>query len=287
MAIKGLSDRGMAFPQIGRIRKGIKLKQNMPDGSTRELPQDLDYFRVEFAEGEESAASEFTNIYGDQPDEINVLLPLRMEDTWDAWLEAYARGRMVAKSDGEKFIYMRDQNMNVTVRNGEDADGEEVPYLGERGREQAVCGSMLKPVGRLKVVIPELMRRAYLELKTTSYHDVDNLSRQIRSIYGIEELMGGIPLVLRRKPHMITVPGKGGSSFRKKMYLISIEPKQEWVKWKQLADANHVMENMGLGMGSKPGLQLDGGVIEGEFTNVNADGDEIHDAKEVGEMRPE
>lgn len=279
MAIKGMGGK-RDFPQIGKIRKGNKTKQNMPDGSTRELPQDLDYFRVEFKKGQEESRSIFLNKYKDQPDEIDVLLPLRMEDTWSFWLEAYARGRMVAKSDGEIFLYQRDQSMNVIVRDGKHVEtGEEVPYLGERGREQAVLGSIMKPVGRLKVVVPQLMRRAYLELKTTSYNDCVNLDNQIRSIYEMEELMGGIPLVLRRKPEMVTVPGKNGSSFRKEMHLISIEPKQEWVRWKMLADANHVMDGFGLGLGSgKASLQMDGGVIEGEFTNGNTDGDGLHDA---------
>ncbi len=275
MAIKGLGG-GDKFPQIGKIRKGGKKTENQPG-------PDLEYFRVIFNKGEDAAKSEFISEYGTQPDEIDVLLPLQMEDVWSYWLEAYSRGRQIAKSDGVKFIYMRDRNMNVIVRNGKHVDtGEEIPYLGERGAEQAVNGVLLKPVGRLRVTIPLLMRRAYLELKTHSYEDCDNLDGQVRSIYGMELLMGGVPLVIKRMPVMKTVPGQNGTSFRKEMYMLSIEAKQEWVRWKMLADANQVMESMGLGSGSdKARLMMNEGVIEGEFTNVNADGDGFENTEEA------
>ena len=276
MAIKGIGG-GQAFPQIGKIKKGSKKTTNRPG-------KDLDYFRMEFNKGEEQSQSIFFNEFGEQPAEMDVLLPLRMEDTWSYWLEGYARGRMVAKSDGEKFLFMRDEQMNVIVREGMCVHtGDEIMYMGMRGREQTVCGSIMKPVGRLKVVVPQLMRRAYLELKTTSYNDCVNLDRQIRSIYAMEELMGGIPLVLKRMPHMVTVPGNGGQSFRKEMYLISIEPKQEWVRWKMLADANHVIEGFGLGTGAaKSSVMMEDGVIEGEFTN-DTDGDGFENTEETSQ----
>jgi len=274
MAIKGIGG-GEGFPQIGKIRKGAKKTENRPG-------KDLEFFRVEFNKGEEDSQSAFFNEFGEQPDEMDVLLPLRMEDTWSYWLEGYARGRMVAKSDGETFLYMRDNQMNVVVRDGLHVQtGEPVPYLGERGSEQVINGSMMKPVGRLKVVVPQLMRRAYLELRTTSYNDCENLDNQIRSIYAMEELMGGIPLKLRRKPYMITVPGKNGQSFRKESYLITIEPAQSWVRWKMLADANHVIEGFGLGTGAaKANVMIAGGVIEGEFTD-DTDGDGFENTKET------
>ena len=292
--IRGLGDRGLDFPEIGKIRKGKKLKKNMPDGTTKERPVDLDYFVVSFAEGEEASQSVFINEYGDQPAELNVMLPLLMEDTWDAWLEAYSRGRMVAQSDGVHYKYLRDQKMNVIVRDwklltDKDPDilgniGDKVPYEGTRGHESVwPCqpgGTIrLKQVGRLKVTIMELERRACLELKTHSYDDIDNLGNQIRSIYFMEEYMGAIPLVLKRVPKMRTLPmnGRGGNAMRKKMYMLSIEPAQEWVRWKMLADQKKVMDEWGLGTGAvKSGLMIEGSVIEGDFTDdSDTDGDGI------------
>ena len=86
----------------------------------------------------------------------------------------------------------------------------------------------------------------------------------------MEEYMGAIPLVLKRKPKMKTLPinGMGGNAMRKKMYMCSIEPAQSWVRWKMLADQKRVMEEWGLGSGeSRSGILLSGGVIEGEFTD--------------------
>lgn len=281
--IRGLGDKDLDFPEIGKIRKGKKVKENMPDGTVRTSGVDLDYFRVIFNKGEAESEGVFFNKYGQQPAELNVMLPLLMENTWDAWLEAYSRGRMVAKSDGVHYKYLRDQKMNVIVRDWEllidhpdfGNIGDRVPYEGKRGHESVwPCqpgGTIrLKQVGRLKVTIMELERRACLELKTHSYDDIENLGNQIRSIYFMEEYMGAIPLVLKRMPKKKTLPvnGRGGNAMRKEMYMLSIEPAQSWVRWKMLADQKRVMEEWGLGSGkSSSGVLLGGDVIEGDFTD--------------------
>jgi hypothetical protein len=264
-----LTDKGESFPEIGKIRKGMKIKKNKPDGSTIEMPTDLEYFRVVFHKGEDDSRSRFVNYYKEQPDEIDVLLPLDAEDVWYAWIEAFSRGRMIAQSDGEYFRYMRDQNLNVVVRNWLDEDQKKVPYTGERGDEQVVNGIKMKPRGLLKVVVPQLERFAYLTLITHSYEDIDNLSQQLKSIYRMSNIMGGVPLVLRRKPRMKTVPGGNGRTFRKEMWMVSIEAKEEWVRIKMLADRKKAFEELGLGK-IQSGFQLAGGgeVLEGVFKDV-------------------
>ena len=78
MAIKGLTDRGLSFPQIGNIRKG-------DNGGKNGAPRDLQYFRVEMDEREAAASAAFLSAYGPQPTEINIVLPFDdIDRCWDA-----------------------------------------------------------------------------------------------------------------------------------------------------------------------------------------------------------
>jgi hypothetical protein len=233
MPIKGLTDRGLAFPEIGQIRKGIKETKQRKDGSTYEIPKDLDYFRVEFDEQEQATANKFRKSYGAEPQEINIILPFdEIERCWDAWLEAYTAGRMVARSDGEKFTYLIDTaNGEIKVKNGEPFTlYKEDESVGTDYQDKPIY---CHPVGRLKVIVPELARAAYMTVMTTSVHDIANLSAQLQAFKQINGgVIKGIPLVLRRRPKKIGVPAKDGKRVRMEKWLLSIEADPAWVKAK-------------------------------------------------------
>lgn len=233
MPIKGLSDRGLSFPEVGQIRKGAKKTENKPGA-------DLSYFRVEFDEREVKAAATFKQIYGEQPTAIRIILPFNeIERMWDAWLEAYTAGRMVARSDGEYFIYLIDTDTGeLLVKNGIDLKTnmprpyrEDQPvgsYVDGKGKKRPI---MCKPSGRLKVIIPELARAAYLTVMTTSVHDIANISDQLRAFQTLNHgRIAGIPLILRRRPKSISTPNADGTRARRVKWLISIEADPEWVK---------------------------------------------------------
>lgn len=234
MPIKGLTDRELAFPIIGTIRKGAPKEQG-------KRPQDLTYFRVEFDERESEAESLFRQLYGDKPTDIQVVLPFDdIDRCWDAHLEAYQAGRMVAKSDGEIMIKWDDPSTGTPIaRNGE--------YLPESGKvgiarcPEDLCVGLdykggkvyMKPSGRLRVIVPKLMRGAYMEVKTHSYTDIGNLSSNalaIRSINGGR--LAGVPLILKRRPQDISVPMGNGKRTYKKMWVLSLEADPDWVKSK-------------------------------------------------------
>ncbi len=233
MGIKGLTDRGLAFPEIGSIRKGAKKSDERKPGA------DLKYFRVEFDEREVESAEIFRRVYGNQPTEINILLPFNeIDKVWDAWHEAYTAGRMVARSDGEFLTYLLDvETGEVRVLGGHPktphpADGIVGFYKDSKGSKQPI---KLRPVGRMKVVIPELKRLAYLTLHTTSIHDIMNLSSQLEAIRVMNSgRIAGVPLILRRRPKMISTPGPDGQRVRREKWLLSIEADPQWVKAKLL-----------------------------------------------------
>lgn len=227
MPIIGLTDRGLAFPEIGQIRKGAKKNPN-----ENRPGKDLTYFRVEFDEREQKTADAFIARYGEAPTEINVLLPFNeIERCWDAWLEAYTAGRMVARSDGEKFTYLVDTKTGeVKVKGSQPhtpyTEGQVVGY--DYKNNPIKC----RPVGRLKVIIPELGRAAYVTVMTTSVHDIAHLSEQLEAFKDINGgRIAGIPLVLRRRPKKISVP-KGAERVRMVKWMLSIEADPEWVKGK-------------------------------------------------------
>lgn len=243
MSIKGLTDRKMAFPEIGQIRKGAAKTENAPG-------KDLTYFRVTFDEREAEAFKKFSSVYGEQPQEINILLPFdEIDRCWEAWLEAYTAGRMVARSDGEKFIYLVDTKTGeVVVKDGQPykayKQGQAVGSYTSKGKtEEIFC----KPAGRLKIVIPELQRLAYLVVLTTSIHDIGNISAQLEALKQVNGgKLAGIPMVLRRRPKKISTPKSDGSRARYTKWMLSIEADPEWVKAKLLEVKNLALPANGL-----------------------------------------
>lgn len=207
MPIKGLTDQAtLSFPKIGDIRKGAPKGKNRPG-------EDLDYFRVEFREGEDEAGTRFKAIYGDRPREINILLPFPdVERNWETWQEAYTAGALQHRCDGETCVLWRDQN-------------------GEIRHDPIPCPGGCTPVGRLKVIIPELRRLAYLVVHTTSKWDIIEITRNLQALRQLTgDGISGIPLVLKRRPRKVSVPTESGKRIRKAMWLLSIEADPRWVE---------------------------------------------------------
>lgn len=240
MPIYGLTNRGLAFPQIGTIRKGGKKdeKANRPG-------QDLTYFRVEFDAAEIESQAKFLEVYKEQPTRINIVFPF---DDLDAvasfWLEAYTAGRMIARSDGKKYLYkVSTKTGEIEVLDGLTKDGRTRLYdpnepagfyhSQKTGKDVPVY---CKAVGRIRVVIPELKRYAYMMVLTTSLNDVMNLSEQLETIKFVNNgRIAGIPLILQRKPRMVSTPNADGSRARREKWLLSIEADPKWVDASLLA----------------------------------------------------
>ena len=229
MPIKGLTDRPAAFPEIGRIRKGAPKETNKPG-------KDLTYFRVEFDEEEKQATAIFHKTYGGTPSELNILLPFNsVDENFDAWREAYVAGGLVHRCDGERVWYENDPE------SGEQLVVNRIP------EEQCDRSSGCKPTGRLKVLIPELQRLAYLTVLTGSTHDVMNIARQLEALLQINGKLAGVPLKLRRRPVKISTPsGTDGKRARRTKSLLSIEADPEWVRHKLLSMKAAALPDNGL-----------------------------------------
>lgn len=231
MPIVGLTDQPPKFTEIGRLRKGEKKTQEDRPG------RDLTYFRPDFNEREEKAAAMFHEAYGDEPREVNILLPFDdVDKNLYAWRTAYRKGGLLHKCDGVHVNYAVDpESGEVLVQDGKDADGNPVKCDGQpithwtdkKGKQHPVY---CEPSGLLFVIIPELRRLACMTVVTTSTWDVLNLSSQLEAIKAMNRgKLCGIPLVLKRRPYMKSTPGPNGKRMRRKIWLLSIEADPDWV----------------------------------------------------------
>ena len=109
-----------------------------------------------------------------------------------------------------------------------------VRWLTPRGTysdEPKDCTGGCKQVGRLKLIIPELRRLAYVTALTTSIHDILQIHANLTALEGVRGDLRGIPLILRRAPRKISTPsGSNGERARREKWLITLEAQQQWVE---------------------------------------------------------
>lgn len=216
MSIKGLTDQHAAFPRIGVLRKGAPRPE---DG--KRPGKDLEYFR--FDSTDTAAVKAFATAYGAEPQRINVYLPyVTVEGNFQAWREEWVAGGLKHRCDGETMTqYLVDGGHYGTAP-------APCPYAnGTAQRTTANPGC--KPVGRLMVIIPELKRLAYVQVQTTSIHDIIELQGNLEAAYALRGNLRGIPFVLRRQARAISMPDQTGKRVRRIKFLLYIEPSPDWV----------------------------------------------------------
>lgn len=213
MPIPGLlSQDRMTFPKVGDIRKGAKKTEANKPGL------DLTFFRYVPIEGEEGAAVKFHEVYGDEPREVNIFLPFdEIARNFETFMERHTASALQCRGSIEGSVcYMwRDDD-------------------GKMHHEQKACPMPIckgcKETGRLKIIIPELRRLAYVTVHTTSKWDIIEL---MANLGALRKLTGnglkGIPLVLKRRPRTISTPRKNGNRVRQEKWLLSIEADERWV----------------------------------------------------------
>lgn len=210
MPIKHLqTDRAAAFPCIGKLRKGGAKQTNAKGKEV--MGRDLDHFR--FTSDDADAVKAFTTYYGAEPKTIKVFLPYATADeNFQAWLEEYRAGGLVRRCDGETCVFHRDaQGRAITAP---------TPCS-----KQCAC----KQVGRLSVIIPELVRLAYVTVETHSVYDIIQLTENLHAAQALRGDLRGIPFILSRRDREISTPTDNGGRARRTKSLLFIEPDPAWV----------------------------------------------------------
>lgn len=212
MAILGLTDKAASFPQIGSLRKGA------PKPETGNQPgAELKHFRFDCDDAE--ALALFKETYGEKPAAINVFVPFKsVDENFEAWAEEYTASSLRHRCDGQTCVQW------ITTE-------------GKYSFEPKPCPGGCKPTGRLKVIIPELKRLAYVTVHTTSINDIIRVHSNLLALEQARGSLQGIPLVLRRTPEEISTPEidkatkkPTGKRLRREKWLISIEAQPQWVQ---------------------------------------------------------
>lgn len=230
MPIKGLTNQPVSFPEIGRLHKGGKKTDPKRPGP------DLTYFRMANISDQDDVEAAFAAAYGPEPRVVNVLLPFRtVDENWDAWQEEYVAGGLVHRCDGETMVRWRKPNGDYSD------DPLPCPYAaGDKQRTADRPGCV--PEGRLRIVIPELKRLAYVTVSTHSKNDIAHIDSQLRALAGDEDRprdLRGIPLILYRRPYNVSTPEvypkdhpqagqRTGRRVRRVKWLLSIEVAPTW-----------------------------------------------------------
>lgn len=229
--------QSIGFPEIGQVRKGN------PKTDKGYVGQDLKTkLRVVFYPGEDNQKSQAAFIHahgGLIVDRINFTFPFQNPfECFDCWYEAYSAGRMIARADGERFIRLIGEDGQVQVSGGEPYtpfDPSEPVYYTNRRTGQREAARM-KATGRLKILIPELNRVAYLTVMTTSIYDIARLNQQLGALQTLSGFLpsgrgvSGMPLVLSRQMVNVTWVQDDGSAKRVPHGLLTIEADPAWVE---------------------------------------------------------
>lgn len=259
MPIRGLTDNVIPrFPRLGKLRKGGEKPQtgNRPGA-------ELEYFR--FTSENPAIVGAFHEAYGTQPAMLRVYLPYpSVEMNFSTWKEAWAAGGLVHRCDGETCQIWRTPD-------------------GKYSQVPKPCPGGCKEVGRLEVILPELITAGfvgYVTLETHSLHDLMNITATLeavrQSVQDRPDGLQGIEFVLRRKKERISTPdGKGGRASREK-WLVSIEPVPSWAQtYLAMASSTMAIEAPRVDMLTGEIMEDDegdddNGVIEGTATVIDA-----------------
>lgn len=226
MPIKRLT-RGPALPRLGILRKGAKKGANRPG-------KNLTYFRIDTPFDDLEKA--FYEKFGKEPREIPVYLPFPdIEQNWAAWQEEWKAGGLVHRCDGETMILWRKSNGKMST------DEKPCPFFtGEKQRTTNNPGCT--PVGRLKVIIPDLSARfGFFTVQTTSENDIVRLDSLLKGYFRIAGNLTGIRFTLSRRPEKISVPMEDGKRVRKEEWLLNLEVDPTWAQYQLLAARTRAM----------------------------------------------
>lgn len=230
MPVKGLTDRQSIearYPILGKLRKGGEKRKNRPG-------EDLAYFRFT---GEGPRFEEIERIFyqkfGPKPDRIRVILPYgTVEESFPTWREKWrgTRARILDhRCDGEKTVLLRRED-------------------GSYSKAAEDCPGGCSLVGRLNVVIPELLAAGLVGTVTVETHgtwDCVNITSTLAQAekqaarYG--GTLEGMDCIVYRSHEQVKTPE--GLPVMK--WLVRIALTSEWAQGLLVAAKNQAVELMG------------------------------------------
>lgn len=222
MAIKNLN-RPPQLPIVGKLRKGAPTTGRGPG-------QELPHFR--FTSDDPAVMQAFEQAYGPEPKAIRAVFEHRdVDSVWEAWQEEWGASGLMHRCDGETMTVWRDRQgiMQQTPA--------PCPHANVLPRTPQMC----KPVGRLRIVIPELQRLAAVLVETHSKHDILRIDSILRQMMFMLNGLHGKPFLITRVPTEISRPAQGGARARVTKHLLGIELEPTYVNRMLTATQQHVL----------------------------------------------
>jgi len=256
MAIKGLTDRVVpAFPRLGKLRKGGE-RPSSGNRPGKELP----HWR--FVAENPAVLEAFEAAYGAAPTELDVYLPYAsIEDNFQAWQEEWVAGGLKHRCDGETCVlWLADD--------------------GTYSQRPVPCPGGCKPVGRLNVILPALLRAGHVGYVTMETHSINDIAGLQGTLLAVAEARGtedmrGIGFCLRRVQRQISTPSGGGKRARRNKWMVELVPAAQWVTAQLQVSQETAMGALPSPGGPDPDEapdeegQDDGETIEGQVMQVD------------------
>jgi len=206
------------YPRIGKLRKGA------PKGEDGSCGPDLEWFRFTSDHPDKEAIEQvFLDKFGPEPDRIRVRLPhVTPEDCFSFWQEVWDHGGMIHRCDGNVCVQWRKEDGTYS--------NEPVPCLGG-------CTE----VGRLDVIIPEMVEAGFvgpITVETHAKNDIPVIWGALQKAYEDQtdkyNGLRGIEFILYRATESISTPpwqgDEPGKRRRRDASLVRIEPSAKWVQ---------------------------------------------------------
>lgn len=221
MAIKGITDQGAGFLQIGKLFKGDKKqKKTGQNGDYEIFGKELDYWR--FESDIPIIKEAFDKAFPGKPRELPVYLPFTTKDeNWQTCKEAYTSGAMQHRCDNEVCSVWLDVKTGTYK-----TTPIPCPTLAmtEAERKKHGCTN----IGRLKVFIPALGELGFVTMETHAINDIVRLDAWLDGYASMLATgLRNIPFSLYRYEEAISTP-RDGKRVRTNKWLVGLKPDSSW-----------------------------------------------------------
>ena len=271
MPIRGLTTNARATQvRIGKLRKGE------PKTSVTCPGKDIEgAFRFTAEDDDKDIQAAFETAYGHRPEHVDAFLATPdIDEAWECWKEEWTASSLKHRCDGIKCVTWQDADLEYHHVNWDEARQCYTNDLGQVVPLEQIpdCPGGCKEVGRLQLLLPEMIAAGYVgpvTLETHSKHDILSITGGLNDLQAKSNgNLAGILLRVYRVTQEITASyadKKTGEIKRRKTpkSLVKIRPSVEWVQAQIEGAQRHALLALA---GPEPEAVETTALIEGEYT---------------------